>query len=189
MERTILPEERESRDFIKWLEMESGTEISLCYQCGKCTAGCPVSFAMDHPPRQIIRLLQLGLIEHALRSESIWLCASCETCSSRCPRGVEIAKVMDALRREALKRRIRVDKDVAAFNETFLSSVKRYGRVHEAGLVIEYNLKIRKPLKDAQLGPQMLVRGKLKMLPEVIKGSRQVREIFARIRQAGGDHK
>jgi len=68
------------------IEKEAGTSINLCYQCGKCSAGCPVGFAMDYTPRQVIRLLQLGLVNEALSAESIWICASCETCSARCPR-------------------------------------------------------------------------------------------------------
>ena len=76
----------------------AGVSIRSCYQCGKCTAGCPVAFAMDYGPRTIVRFLQLGMTEEALNSHSIWLCAACETCSARCPRSVEPAKMMDALK-------------------------------------------------------------------------------------------
>lgn len=189
MDRVVLSANQEAREFVRHIEAVSGTRTSLCYQCGKCSAGCPVSFAMDYTPRQVIRLLQLGLTEEAIGADSIWICASCDTCSSRCPRGVDIASIMDAMRREALQRGVITDKEVAAFNTTFLNSVRRYGRVHESGLIIEYNMRIMKPMKDAELGLPMLTRGKLKILPEVIKGHKAVKDIFNRAKELGGEHK
>ncbi|NLD46511.1 MAG: 4Fe-4S dicluster domain-containing protein, partial [Clostridiaceae bacterium] len=85
------------KEFLARLEQEAGTQVSLCYQCGKCSAGCPAAFAMDYPPREIIRLLQLNMLNEAINSNSIWVCATCETCSERCPRGVDIASLMDTL--------------------------------------------------------------------------------------------
>ncbi len=83
---------------IKKIENISGQKVSACYQCGKCSAGCPMITLMDLLPNQIIRLVQLGQIKDVLDSKTIWLCASCFTCSSRCPKGVDLAKVMEALR-------------------------------------------------------------------------------------------
>ncbi|MGE5396155.1 MAG: 4Fe-4S dicluster domain-containing protein [Chitinophagales bacterium] len=186
MERIVLSFNSEARAMIKAIEADSRTKSSLCYQCGKCTAGCPIAFAMDYPPRQIIRFLQLGLINSALGAKSIWLCATCETCSTRCPRGVDIAAVMDALRREAGNRGIETDKDVAMFNLAFLNSVKRFGRLHEASMVVEHNLRTMKPMKDMDLVPSMLVRGKAKMLPDLIKGQKTVKRIFKRVKELGG---
>jgi heterodisulfide reductase subunit C len=85
-------------DFVKKVEELSGQNLLSCYQCGKCSAGCPGSFAMDLLPSQIIRMVQLGLQDEILNSKTIWLCASCLTCSVRCPRGVDLAKVFEALR-------------------------------------------------------------------------------------------
>lgn len=169
------------------IEKEAGTSINLCYQCGKCTAGCPVAFAMDYPPRQVIRLLQLDLMDEALRAESIWVCATCETCSARCPRGVDIASLMDTLRREALKQGKITDKKVAAFNKAFLGSVKSFGKVYEAGLLMQYNLTTGQLFKDAELGLPMFKRGKIGIFPEKVKGREAIKKIFERSEKLGGD--
>lgn len=189
MGKVVLAVDSAADGLIKKIESESGTSVSLCYQCGKCTAGCPVAFAMDYGPRQVIRLLQLGLAEEALHAGSVWICATCETCSSRCPRGVDIAGLMDAVRREAQRRGIFTDREVAAFNRTFLGSVKRFGRLHETGLVLENNLRSGHLFRDAEFGMPMMLRGKIKVLPERIKGHKQVKEIFARVREMEGEKK
>jgi heterodisulfide reductase subunit C len=85
-------------DIIAQIAAISGQDVRACYQCGKCTAGCPLASAMDLMPNQILRLLQLGEHEQALRSRTIWQCASCLTCAARCPKDVDPARVMDALR-------------------------------------------------------------------------------------------
>jgi len=180
------PGEQARQDLAK-IEKEAGTSVNLCYQCGKCTAGCPAAFAMDYPPRQVIRLLQLNLLDEALDAGSIWVCASCETCSARCPRGVDIASLMDTLRREALQQGRLSDKKVAAFNKAFLGSVKSFGKVCEAGLMLQYNLSTGQFFKDMGLGLPMLKRGKLGMLPEKIKAREDMPKIFERAKKMGGD--
>lgn len=181
----LTPATESQKALLSRLEKEAGTDIKLCYQCGKCTAGCPAAFAMDYPPRQVIRMLQLDMVEQALSTESIWICASCETCSARCPRGVDIASLMDAMRREALKQG-KVDKRVAAFNKAFLSNVKNFGRTYEAGLLLQYNLTTGQPFKDMGLGLPMMKRGKVGVLPETIKGRSEVKKIFERVEKLGG---
>ncbi|MHC4454640.1 MAG: 4Fe-4S dicluster domain-containing protein, partial [Planctomycetota bacterium] len=77
-------------DFAKEVKERSGIDVKKCYQCGKCTAGCPVAYEMDYMPNQIIRFVQIGARKEALTSRTIWLCASCITCSTRCPKEVKI---------------------------------------------------------------------------------------------------
>ncbi|MEA1962121.1 MAG: 4Fe-4S dicluster domain-containing protein [Bacillota bacterium] len=183
----LTPATESQKAFIARIEKESGTSVSLCYQCGKCTAGCPAAFAMDYPPRQVIRMLQLGMVDKALSVESIWICASCETCTARCPRGVDIASLMDAMRREALKQGKVTDKKVAAFNKAFLNGVKHFGRTYEAGLMLQYNLTTGQFLKDMGLGLPMMKRGKVGVLPETIKARDEVKKIFERAEKLGGE--
>ena len=90
---------------IKKLEEISGQKVLACYQCGKCSAGCPMVELMDLLPNQVIRLVQLGQIEAVVSSKTIWLCASCFSCTSRCPKGVDLAKVMEALRLLLLRKK------------------------------------------------------------------------------------
>jgi heterodisulfide reductase subunit C len=80
------------------VETISGQTLSSCYQCGKCSAGCPLEHAMNILPHQVIRDLQLGREEQALAAGAIWLCAACHTCAARCPRGVDLSRIMEALR-------------------------------------------------------------------------------------------
>jgi len=104
--RVGVPSEKACGDLAKKVKEISKEDVLSCYQCGMCSAGCPVAFAMDLPPRQIIRLLQLGLEEDIAKSKTIWLCTSCLTCSVRCPRGLDLAKVMEALRLISLRKNI-----------------------------------------------------------------------------------
>jgi heterodisulfide reductase subunit C len=93
-------------DFVKKVAEISGQDLLACNQCGKCSAGCPMSFAMDWLPNQIIRLAQLGQEEDIAASKTVWLCASCLTCTVRCPRGVDLGRVMEAIRLITLRKNI-----------------------------------------------------------------------------------
>jgi len=104
-----LNRQRVHNDFTKKIELISGQNLFACYQCGNCTAGCPVSFAMEIGPHEAIRYTLLGLEEEVLRVNTFWLCASCLQCTSRCPKGIDIARVMDALRAVVLRKKERED--------------------------------------------------------------------------------
>lgn len=94
----ILSSQKMQTDLIEQIKEISGQDVRACYQCGKCSAGCPVASAMDLMPNQILRLIQLGEHERALASRTVWVCASCNTCTARCPKSVDPARLMDALR-------------------------------------------------------------------------------------------
>lgn len=97
---------RKIRDrFVAQVEELSGQNLLACYQCGKCSAGCPAVSQMDILPNQIIRFAQLGFKDELLKSKSIWICASCFTCNARCPKGINIAEVIEAIRQILLRKR------------------------------------------------------------------------------------
>ena len=98
MTRLELSSNKLRSGFIRKVAEISGQNIYQCYQCGKCSAGCPMCFAMDILPNQIIRLAQLGLDEEIASSKTIWLCASCLTCDARCPKGIDLSRIMETMR-------------------------------------------------------------------------------------------
>lgn len=87
------------------LKESSGQDVSCCMQCAKCSAGCPVVAAMDLLPHQVIRLLQLGDMEELLKSKTPWICASCFNCIARCPRELDLSRIMEGVRLKMLRQR------------------------------------------------------------------------------------
>lgn len=167
-------------EFTEAVKAHSGTDVDRCFQCGKCSSGCPVAFAMDLMPHQVMRLVQAGQ-DSVLDASTIWICAQCATCSTRCPREVGITEVMEALRVMAKARgRKPAQPAVAAVDETFLSSVRSHGRIHELSIVAGLKFKTLRLFDDLGLGVAMLARGKLAFLPHRIKGRSEVRRIFER---------
>jgi heterodisulfide reductase subunit C len=150
-----------------------------CYQCQKCSAGCPVAFAMDYKPNQVVQMLSLGMKNLVLSSRTIWICASCYTCSTRCPNDIDIAGIMDLLRQNALQSGIvPAEKDVPLFHEAFLNSVHKNGRVHELFMIAHYRMKTGKFFDDLKLGWEMFKKGKLKFFPSRVKKIKEIRELF-----------
>jgi len=171
-----------SSEFRKQVEKISGQKVQRCYQCGKCNAGCPSSYAMDMGPRKIIRAVQLGLKEEALKSNSIWVCLFCYTCSARCPLEIDIGKVMESCRTLANKETVAApEKDVALLYRLFLSSLPLYGRFHELSLGMAFNLLSGHLFSNVNVLPEMLSKGKLTILPDKVKGSAEVAAIIKRV--------
>ena len=161
---------------------ESGQCLASCYQCGMCTAGCAYTPDYDFPVHQVMRLVQLGLKDRVLTSRAIWLCASCQACTTRCPNNIDVARVMDVLRHMARRAGYAPEPGVKTFADGFLASVARHGRVYEAGLAAVFALKSGRPLQDASLGLPMLSRGKLAFIPHepTGNGKAEVAAIFRR---------
>lgn len=165
--------------FLSEVEQLSGVAVSACFHCEKCTSGCPVSYAMDLPPNLLIRHIQLGQRLKALGSETIWLCASCITCSTRCPNDIDLAHVMDALRRMSMESGSVSLPRVRAFHEQFIQAIRTNGRVHEIEMIARYKINTRTFLEDAELGRELFTRGRIRLIPERIKGRNEVRKILA----------
>jgi len=168
-------------EFLREVEDRSGTPVSACFQCHKCSTGCPIGPDMDLLSSQVMRLIHLGAEREVLESRAIWLCASCEACTTRCPMGIDIAGVMDALRIMAIDRQIALpDARGEQFNRSFLKSVHHHGRVFELGMMIAYKLRSRDLFSDADKAPKMLVKRKLSLLPNRSASAGEVREVFRR---------
>lgn len=172
------------------VERLAHTSVAECYQCGKCTAGCPRGEVMDAGPTRLIRLVQTGAVLDAAKCESVWQCVSCLTCSTRCPKTVNVSGVVDALRQISVERGVTAKKyaRTVLFQKEFLRNIRRNGRTNELELVVAWkalgffnDFNPFEAIKDAQLGPKMLTRGKLHFhMGSPVKDKALVRRIFDR---------
>ena len=170
----------EGAGFLEEVQRRSGTPVGACFQCHKCSSGCPIGPDMDLLPSQVMRLTHLGQEGEILESESIWLCASCEACTTRCPMGIDIAAVMDALRILAIERKAELaDSRGKQFNRSFLGSVRHHGRVFEAGMMAAYKFRTGDFMSDVDKVPKMVAKGKLSFLPKR-SNTKEVRDVFRR---------
>ena len=169
--------------FVLALSRESNQDVNACFQCRKCAVGCPIAFAMDLTPTQIIHSARLGLEDNVFNSKTIWLCASCHTCTTRCPQDVDIARVMDAARILAVKRGVQPSvKSVERFLYTSVKNIEWFGRLYELGLIMALKLKSREFTKDMRLGTEMFKKGKIKVIPS-FKGMWDARKICRAVKK------
>jgi len=188
MESEILHMTDAPEDLHSILKRNTGVDVLKCYQCGKCSAGCPLSSEMDYTPSYLMRMLQTGdpvLEDKVLRSFTIWVCLSCEMCYSRCPMSIELPKIMDCLREKSLKEKKSNPKakEIIAFHKAFLNSIEKTGRLYEMGLIIDYKSRIFNLFQDMMLAPAMFAKGKLHILPEMIKDRKGISSIFSKTRK------
>jgi heterodisulfide reductase subunit C len=174
------------------IEGETGANISACYQCERCTNACPVSYYMDVKPHQVIRQVQLGWREGLLGSSTIWVCLSCEMCSTYCPNEVAVATVINHLRNMAYHSVIAPkERLLAVFHQTFLEELQRYGRVNELWLMNAFNRKpgvLREKIRSGVLKDELLLglalwrKGKLHLAPRRSKAIEEIRAVVRRQR-------
>ncbi len=174
---------------IPQIERLSHTRLAECYQCGKCTAGCPLAGHMDMPPTRLDAAAATRRHRSALRANSIWQCVSCQTCTTRCPKSVDCAAVMDALRQLAFERGTASpdERRTVLFQKAFLDNIRRNGRLNEIELIAAFKgavfLRDRSLpflFRDAGLAPQLQKRRKLHLMGEKAKDRGVVARIFAR---------
>jgi heterodisulfide reductase subunit C len=176
MEAAITKELAPNFELSEEVRKERHIAVTDCYQCAKCSAGCPLTFAMDFLPHEIIRLVGLGQEELVLDSNTIWACSACETCTTRCPNDIDIMGVLDYLKERAVKSGRKVpQKNVLAFHEAFLDDIKLSGgRINEPLLLGLFMLRSGAGLTklrtgelkdDAKLGFQMFKKGRLSIKP------------------------
>lgn len=171
-------------EFIKEVEKGGRFQAEACFQCRKCTSGCPVTPAMDLYPDEVIRLVLLGQREKVLSCQTIWVCTGCETCTTRCPNEVRIAELMDRLKEMAIEEKAPCPRPrVLALHRIFLKNIKRHGRMFESTLLPAYLLRSGewgRKLRDgswraeAKLGWKMFRKGRMPLRP---RGGRAKKEI------------
>ncbi len=166
-------------------ERINGVPIQRCYHCRKCTAGCPLASVMEYNPNKIIKMIQLGMKDKVLGSSTIWLCASCETCITRCPNEVDIARMMDVLREMAVASGVAArEKNILHFHEAFLGNIRSNGRINETMMTVSYKLKSGDLFSDAAMGVSMFMKGKLALISPKTKDIQSVRGIFDKTKNA-----
>ncbi|MCL4442127.1 MAG: 4Fe-4S dicluster domain-containing protein [Firmicutes bacterium] len=125
-----MPQWQPKDNLLQILQEQTGQPISRCYQCKKCSAGCPVSELADLQTSEVIRLIQLGDREKLLASNRIWLCLSCRTCQARCPNAIDTAAIVDVLKQMAVQELKNLgEKNIPVFYNSFLSTVNALGRL------------------------------------------------------------
>jgi len=159
---------------------EAGVNLKDCYQCGKCSAGCPVAHAMDLMPRELIRLMQLSSWEEVLEAKTPWLCASCITCVTRCPQDVNLPSLMEVVRRASKAAGKRPIKEPAIFDDLFIKGVYQNGRSNELYMMMKYNLASGHPMQDAFNAPHLLLKGMVGFKVHKVKDRQDVRKIIDR---------
>jgi heterodisulfide reductase subunit C len=168
------------------VEKLAGVDLGVCLQCKKCSSGCAVAKLTTTRPSEMVRRLQLNAGDELLESDLIWTCASCETCSARCPMGIDVAGVMDALRRLALaKGASKQEGNVPLFNRAFLKTVEVFGRTYELGMIAAYKLGTGKLMNDTEKFPAMLKKGKIALLPTRGGDRKAVGRVFKKLREKG----
>ena len=170
--------------FLREVEKLSGAEVSACLQCHKCSAGCPVGTETDLRSSQIMRLIHFGEKETLLASKAIWLCASCEACTSRCPMDIDVAAAIDTLRAMAVSEGAPLAmRRVDAFNRSFLKSMRRHGRVFEMGMMVGYSFKTGDLFSNLGKATKLLVRGRLAFSPSKSDGAPKVKQVMKAVKQ------
>lgn len=161
------------------IETASGERVGLCFGCGICTGSCPLAYAMDLLPSRLMKAVQLGFRERVLGATAPYLCVACETCAIRCPNGIDVARVMDAVRQVGLAGGGPVPrKDIQGFHRWFLRTVWMFGRAHEGLLSAGYSLQQGRLLKDLPTGLNLMRHGRLALWPHAIRRQREVRRLF-----------
>ncbi|VVB96108.1 CoB--CoM heterodisulfide reductase iron-sulfur subunit C [uncultured archaeon] len=173
---TILPESRDTafRDLI--IRTPGGENIPTCMQCGICAGSCPVSHEMDYTPRQLVRMIQLGLKKDVLNSNTIWICTTCFSCSVRCPRGIHPTELMETLKPIAVAEGIK-NKN-AKFDNVFSEVIKKNGRASEFLLISKYSLSEPGMIKQAPFGLSLFSKGKLPLSIDKMENMGELDTIF-----------
>jgi heterodisulfide reductase subunit C len=170
------------------IAMETGIQVASCYQCLRCTNSCPVSTFMDIKPHQVVRLVQLGQKQRLLNCSSVWVCLSCEMCSTYCPNEIDVADLMNYVKNSVISTRKKpAEIEIALFHEIFLDVLEKYGRINDLQLMQRFKMKTllhgnfpswEEVKKDTELARNLFERGRLKLRPERSRAAKEIRHIL-----------
>jgi len=185
-----ITKQKATESFLKAVQETADVNLSSCYQCKKCSIGCPVADQIESPPSEIIRKLQLGAGTELLNTDLIWTCLACETCYTRCPNRINFPAVIDALKSIALEKgTAKPEGDAPLFNRLFLNTVKSYGRAYDLQAIAIYKLRTGNLKQDMDKFPTMLKKGKIAILPPSGANKDKVKRIFRKSAQNKGTEK
>ncbi|OPY68590.1 MAG: succinate dehydrogenase iron-sulfur subunit [Syntrophorhabdaceae bacterium PtaU1.Bin034] len=170
--------------FLKEMEEKSGEHISTCYQCYRCTNGCPALAEMDLYPHKLIRHIILGNKEKVVGAKTPWACLQCYTCSVRCPNDIDIAHVLNTLRKVAAAEGKGTRDDTWVFDKLFLDNVEKHGRLNETEVMIRYKLAKKNlfDMNDAGMGMRMFLKGRMGLKPHNIKSKADLKKMFEKLK-------
>lgn len=156
-------------------------DVRDCYQCGNCSASCPAAFTFDYMPNQLMRMLQVGLVDKVLDSTAIQLCVQCLTCTGRCPRNIDVAGIFEDLKTIAVAQERKVPEHVKTFNKVFMDAVALFGRLPEFYDMARFYVGTMNPkmaLGNVGLMIPVLTRRKMPLLPRRAEGAAEVGRIY-----------
>jgi len=155
-----LKSDPQEREFLNQVIVKSGQNLLECLQCGKCSGSCPITSERVRGPRRLIALILSGIKDQALKDQTWWYCVSCGTCASRCPVEINMYQVATVLCEMAESEGIKSSEPgIHLFEELFMKSVHKSGRVQELKTVMQYNLRTFNPFKDAVPGFKLMLKG------------------------------
>lgn len=188
-DRHVITAEMMDKTFLaEVMKMKGGQNVQDCIQCGICAGSCFASWAMDFTPMQIVRMLHLGMKDKVLSSSTIWVCASCYNCATRCPRGLDIPMIMSGLKNIAIREKIPAKIQIKPkFHKSFADIVQKYGRMHEPELFLKISNKTspKTMMQDAAFGLTLLRKGKLKLKAPKVDQKAQWSSLFKKASEEG----
>lgn len=164
-------------------------QVKGCMQCGTCTGSCVNASEMDYTPRELWRMVQLGLKEEIFASRTFWLCSSCYYCTLRCPRGLKLTETMGALKRLAMAEGRLKEKKSTRFYHAFLDNVRRYGRVREMDMMTRYFISLKNPITPmgfTPLGVKLMAKGKISAQMPNLFSAGKMDAIYRKVRELEG---
>ncbi|HOJ61581.1 MAG TPA: 4Fe-4S dicluster domain-containing protein [bacterium] len=163
-----------------------GKTFTDCIQCGTCSSTCPLTLYMDYTPRRLIAMTREGFKEEVLQSFTIWLCASCYSCSVDCPKEVDITSVMYALKQRAIEEKVYPSRfPIPNLAYEFFRFILKYGRSNEAWLIFRMYLRTNplKMFKHYRVGWRLWRTGRFDLRCDSIANRKDLENLFAALRE------